>query len=216
MVSIPAGFEVISTSGTAVDVASQQPGVLSLAIREPERRRYEFLIALERSAPASKGDLSRLTIGLPAVQGAQREAGEIAVEGIGALDFTAEERGVLHRMDPSEVSGPLRSLAREALLTAFRYQRQTAESVGLDCSLRRYPDAPVLAAIADRARVTTLVTSEGRALTEIALTIRNQGHPFLRVGLPPGATLLSAEVAASRSSQRSPRTERACPCSGQG
>ena len=36
--------------------------------------------------------------------------------------------------------------------------------------------------------------SEG-GLTELALTVRNQAQPFLRVSLPPGATLLSAEVA---------------------
>jgi len=42
---------------------------------------------------------------------------------------------------------------------------------------------------------TTLVTPEGRSLTEVSLTVRNQAQPFLRVGLPAGATLLSAEVA---------------------
>ena len=59
----------------------------------------------------------------------------------------------------------------------------------------RFPDAAVLAAAADRATATTLVTPEGRSLTEVSLTVRNQAQPFLRVGLPAGATLLSAEVA---------------------
>jgi hypothetical protein len=39
------------------------------------------------------------------------------------------------------------------------------------------------------------VTAEGRSLTEVTLTVRNQAQPFLKVGLPAGATLLSAEVA---------------------
>src|SRR6202011_2891839 len=107
------GFEITSTSGTAVEVASHEPGRVSLAVREPARRRYEFLIAMELPAASAKGELSRHTFSLPAVEGAQREAGEIAIEGIGALDFTAEEHGSLRRMDPSEVSAPLRSLARE-------------------------------------------------------------------------------------------------------
>ncbi len=53
----------------------------------------------------------------------------------------------------------------------------------------------MLAAVADRAVVTTLVTHQGRALTEVTMHVRNQGQPFMKVGLPQGATLLSAEVA---------------------
>jgi hypothetical protein len=43
--------------------------------------------------------------------------------------------------------------------------------------------------------VTTLVSAEGRTLTEVMLTVRNHAQPFLKVALPEGATLLSAEVA---------------------
>jgi hypothetical protein len=49
--------------------------------------------------------------------------------------------------------------------------------------------------VAEHAAATTLVTTEGRALTEVALTVRNHAQPFLKVKLPEGATLLTAEVA---------------------
>src|SRR4029453_18782034 len=52
----------------------------------------------------------------------------------------------------------------------------------------------VIAAIAERAVVTTLATAEGRTLTEVALTMRNRAQPFLRVELPQGASIVSAEV----------------------
>jgi hypothetical protein len=42
---------------------------------------------------------------------------------------------------------------------------------------------------------TTLVTSEGRALTEITLTVQNRAQPFLKVSLPPGASMVSVDVA---------------------
>jgi len=58
------------------------------------------------------------------------------------------------------------------------------------------------AACSDRDRrtavVTTLVTTEGRSLTEIKLTIKNQAQPFLKVQLPVGASILSAEVAGEK------------------
>jgi hypothetical protein len=56
----------------------------------------------------------------------------------------------------------------------------------------------VLAAVAESADVTTMVTSEGKSLTEVKLTLKNQAQPFLKVSLPVGATILSAEVAGER------------------
>jgi hypothetical protein len=56
----------------------------------------------------------------------------------------------------------------------------------------------VLAALAEQAEVTTLVTSEGKSLTEIRLTVKNQAQPFLKVALPPGVSILSAEVAGEK------------------
>jgi len=39
------------------------------------------------------------------------------------------------------------------------------------------------------------VTSEGRALTEVLLRLRNHAQKFLKVAVPPGATIVSADVA---------------------
>ena len=56
----------------------------------------------------------------------------------------------------------------------------------------------MLAAVAESATVTTLVTSEGKSLTEVKLTVKNQAQPFLKVSLPTGVTILSADVAGER------------------
>ncbi len=62
----------------------------------------------------------------------------------------------------------------------------------------RFPDSTVLAAVAERAVVTTMVTSEGRSLTEVKLTVKNQAQPFLKVDLPAGAAIPSADVAGEK------------------
>ena len=46
--------------------------------------------------------------------------------------------------------------------------------------------------------MTTLVTVEGRTLTEVKLTVKNQAQPFLKVNLPAGATIVSADVAGEK------------------
>jgi hypothetical protein len=55
-----------------------------------------------------------------------------------------------------------------------------------------------LSAVAQRAVVTTLVTSEGRSLTEVKLTLKNKAQPFLKLELPAGATILTADVAGEK------------------
>ena len=72
----------------------------------------------------------------------------------------------------TSVTAALASAARQSLLAAYRYQRLVDVPVVLTLDVKRFPDAAVLAAIAERAVVTTLVTSEGRALTEVVLWVR--------------------------------------------
>ena len=190
-VRLPDGFSLTSFTGAPNEGADVVDGRLVLNV-PAGRTRHQFLVALERPI-ADAG--SRRVVALPWLEGSQRETGDIAVEGVGALELAVAEQRPLTRIDVVELSAALTALAHEPLLAAYRYQRRAAEAVTLAFDVTRFPDAAVLAAAADRATATTLVTPEGRSLTEVSLTVRNQAQPFLRVGLPAGATLLSAEVA---------------------
>jgi hypothetical protein len=189
---LPSGFELVGASGATLESFQQVPGGVRLVLREPARRRHQLLLNLERAVAdgSFQADLA-----LPTLPAAQRETGEVALEGVGTLELTAREAGSLRRIDVSEAAPTLRALAREPVLAAFRYHRRPDEAPALAVEVKRFPNAAVLAALAERAAVTTLVTNQGRTLTELALIVRNQAQPFLRVALPAGATLLSAEVA---------------------
>lgn len=52
----------------------------------------------------------------------------------------------------------------------------------------------MISAEAQSATITTLLNVEGKLLTEVALRLRNHSQAFVKVDLPRGATLLSAEV----------------------
>jgi hypothetical protein len=120
------------------------------------------------------------------------------VEGAGTIELTATEGGGLKRIDLKETNAFLRSMARNSMQAAFRYHRQPNETPTLALEWTRFPDSSVLAAVVDRAVVTTLVTTEGKSLTEVKLLVRNQAQPFLKLALSPGASILSAEVAGER------------------
>ena len=190
---VPAGYEVTGTSGASVDSSDVQSGVLRLKVNAPTQRTHQFLISMEKAVGVTKADVPFLTI-----KNSQRETGELLVEGVGTMELTATEGGSLKRMDIKETNPYLRSLARSPLQAAFRYHRQPTENPSLALEWTRFPDTSVLAAIAERAVVTTLVTTEGRSLTEVKLTIKNQVQPFLKVDLPKDANIVSAEVAGEK------------------
>jgi hypothetical protein len=188
-VEIPTGYEVTGVTGASLESNETQGNILTLKVNSPSQRNHQFLISLERSITETKSGVPFLSF-----QKAQREIGEVLVEGSGTMELTATEGGSLKRMDVKETNAYLRGLANFPPQAAFRYHRQPNEAPTLGLEWVRFPDSSVLAAVAESAQVTTLVTSEGRTLTEIKLLLKNQAQPFLKVSLPAGASILSADV----------------------
>jgi hypothetical protein len=97
-------------------------------------------------------------------------------------------------MDVREANAITRSLSHFPLQAAFRYNRRATDAPKLELEWQQFSDADVLSAVAERATVTTLTNVEGRSLTEVTLRIRNHSQAFVKVELPPGAQLVTAEV----------------------
>ena len=192
-IPLPTGFELTEVTGSTLDSSEVQNGELILRVREPGRRNHQFLVAIERTNRDTKAEAPVL-----AFAGTQHETGELLVEGVGSMDLTPTESGGLRRMDLREVGAVARSLARFPLQAAFRYNRRPGDTPKLELSWTQFPDTNVLSAIAERATITTLTNIEGKALTEVSLRVRNHAQPFVRVELPAGAQILSAEVEGQR------------------
>jgi len=187
-VDVPAGYEVTGVTGATLESNEVRDSVMVVKVSSPAQR-HQFLISMERPISDPKAAAPFLSF-----KNAQRETGEVLVEGTGTMELTASEGGGLKRMDVKEVSPYLRALSHYSPQAAFRFHRQPSEAPTLALEWTRFPDSSVLAALAEDAVVTTMVTSEGKSLTEVKLTIKNQAQPFLKVALPAGASILSAEV----------------------
>ncbi len=198
-VHLPAGYELVGATGNSLERTEAKGDTVVLFLAQPARRRHQFLLNLERStmSAATGARASRLETGFPTVPASQRESGEVAIEGVGTLEISSQDVAGLRRMDVREVHASLSSIATQSLLSAFRYQRTASAPPVLTLNVTRFADAAVLAAIADRAVATTLVTREGRTLTEVVLHLRNRAQPFMKVVLPAGASMLTVDVAGS-------------------
>jgi carboxypeptidase family protein len=191
--ALPAGYELAVASGTTLESSDVTNGTLTLTVHDSAKRNHQFLIAIERT----NGD-TKVEAPLLAFAGAQRETGELLVEGVGAMELVAKETGGLRRMDVREAAAITRSLAHFPLQAAFRYNRRASDAPKLNLEWTQFPDANILSAVAERATVTTLTTVEGKSLTEVTLRIRNHAQPYLKVVLPQDAQLLSTEVEGER------------------
>ena len=191
-VRLPAGYEVTGISGNSLESSEPREDGAVLTVGDPAARSHQFLISLERPHEAGSFEFGT---GLVSVRDVQRERGEIAVEGAGTMELTSPDREGVQRIDVRELNASLQSLSRLPLLSGFRYQRTTAPAPSLAMAVSRFADAGVLSAVADSATATTLVTSEGRALTEVSLRIQNRAQPFMKINLPSGATIVSVQLA---------------------
>src|SRR5260370_25305401 len=122
---------------------------------------------MERSNRDTKVDAPLL-----AFAGAQRETGELLVEGVGSMELTPTESGGLRRMDVREVGAIAKSLARFPLQAAFRYNRRAGDTPKLQLEWTQFPDSSVLSAVAERATSTTLTNVVGESPTEVTLRVR--------------------------------------------
>jgi len=191
--AVPEGYEITGAAGASLDSSDTQQGTLVLKVRAATKRSHQFLISMEKAINSTK-----LNVPMLSLKGTQRETGEVLIEGEGTMELTATEAGGLTRMDLREISPYLRALARSSMQAAFRYHRQPTETPTVALDWVRFPDASLLAAVAQDATITTLVTSQGKSLTEVRLTVRNQAQPFLKLGLPAGASILSSDVAGDK------------------
>ena len=192
-VPLPDGYDFTTASGNSVESSDVTNGILTIRVHDPARRNHQFLIEIERANRETKVDAPMLEF-----PGAQRETGELLVEGTGAMELKAKESGGLRRIDVREANAITRSLSHFPLQAAFRYNRKANDAPKLQLEWQQFQDADVLSAVAERATVTTLANVEGRTLTEISLRVRNHAQSFVKIQLPAGAKLFTAEVEGQR------------------
>ena len=75
---------------------------------------------------------------------------------------------------------------------AYRYVRPGYK---LTLDVRRFDEAEVLQALVDNAQFTSVVADDGQMMTEMSLSVRNNGRQFLEIALPANAKVWSAFVA---------------------
>jgi hypothetical protein len=189
--SVPAGLVVNEVNGATVGDWDVTSGVLRVRLLDPSASDSSFVISGEMRAPRD----GAIAIPLLRMPSAERETGAIAVDVVGAGEIAERQVRGLEPADPSEL-GDLVAGRESPSMAAFRMRPLAGtDARSITVTVVRYTPQPVLIANVEEARYRTLVSEDGKLLVDARYAVRNNQRSFLKVVLPAGSTLWSADVA---------------------
>lgn len=188
--AIPEGLEVVSADGEGgFGHSVEQRGgaaVLRGEAAAPVQGAYEISLRLRRKgggAPlgAAPGASAALDIALPRCLGVEREHGWLAVEVPGKLRLDEASRQDLTPVEARQLPGEVLGSAVSPILKAYRYHRAAP---ALRVSVERLPEEELAEGAIDRIDAVSVLSPEGKLLTELRITLRNTLRPSLSLTMP--------------------------------
>lgn len=195
-VVLPDGINILSASAPSLRehrVVEGKDGKKTLALAFTREMEGAVRVELVWEKVLSQGD-NELAVPLVHVTGAVVEHGRLAIEALSAVEVQELQASRMNRVDASELPQKLVLRTTNPILLAYHYVHADPPAA-LKLSVKRHAEVAVQVAAIDSAHYQTLWTRDGVALTRARYTVRNRGKQFLRVTLPTGATVWSAELA---------------------
>ena len=193
---LPGDVNLLSLSGPSLRSHKETPsgGGLLLEVAFTQEMEGEFRLELtyEKILSESQGE-SQVEVPTPRVRGAEVEQGRVAVEALSAVEVRPAAAEQLTVLDVAELPQQLLLRTTHPILTAYKYLHAEPRP-RLTLGLTRHRPAGVQEAAIDRADYRTLYTRDGLQVTTAEFTVRNSRKQFLKLRLPPGATVWSAFV----------------------
>jgi prepilin-type processing-associated H-X9-DG protein len=187
-VRVPAAFKNVEITGANIRSRKQSGDVWRVELQNPTRGFYTLTVTWDEPR-AEKIRALELT-GISA-DGVERETGLLAISARAPLQVGESGAVDLQRVDAGDFPDWAGS-PDNAMALAYRYVRPGYQ---LTLDVRRFDEAEVLQALVDSARFTSVVADDGQTMTEMSLSVRNNGRQFLEIALPAGAKVWSAFVA---------------------
>jgi hypothetical protein len=205
-VKVPAEFKNVEISGPNIrsrelvaqasslrassgqDARATNGNIWRVELQSPTRGFYTLTVAWDQPRPATVNTLDLAGV---SAEGVERETGLLAISAKPPLQVSEVHAADLQRMDTGDFPD-WAGRSDTATAMTYRYARPGCQ---LTLEVRRYDEAAVLQALVDSARFTSVVADDGQMMTEMSLSVRNNGRQFLEIELPPGSTNWSAFVA---------------------
>ncbi len=187
-IRVPDAFRNLEIAGPNIRSREQDGNVWRVELQSPTRGFYTLTVTWDQPRPAKT---NAVEIAGVSADGVERETGLLAISARAPLQVSELNASDLQRVD----TGDFPDWAGEPdVATALGYH-YVRPGYKLTLDVRRFDEAEVLQALVDSAQFTSVMADDGQMMTEMSLSVRNNGRQFLEVGLPAGATVWSAFVA---------------------
>ena len=190
-ISLPDKVTINQVAGATVADWEMKDGQLAVTFLEPVEQNAKFIVSGETRSPRD----GQIEIPLLRLLNTERDTGGVAVEVLGAGEINKFKTEGLENADATDL-GEIVSSRQSTSLSAFRFRSGDAKTTrSLTVNVARYTSQAVLMANVAEARYNVLITNEGKLLVQARYAVRNNQRNFLKITLPQGATLWSAELA---------------------
>lgn len=192
-VTAPISVNILNVRGAGIEDwrASEADGrkLLVVSLAAPLRdSAYRLVIEAEQALDPADVEPRVPTL---ALVGVKQERGYVAIAREGSIELATRVVEGVNRIDVKELPPALRMMTGSPAVLAFKYHQQPYRVL---LGLTRHQDHPVLAAIAERGELVTVLSQPGEVLTRATYLVLANKRQFLEVSLPEGATLWSCLV----------------------
>lgn len=185
---VPDAWRNVEIVGAGVRRRDHTDGAWRVELQNKVSGEYRLSVHWDMARGAS----NRLELAGLETLGTERETGAVGLLTSTQLQLvpgSLDDR--LLRVDPRELPEWAAAQAGGASGLSFRYLRPGWR---LPLEVRRFEDAAVLQALVDSVRLRTVIADDGQHMTQIELSIRNNGRQSLALNLPPRSQVWSAFV----------------------
>ncbi|MBN2495727.1 MAG: hypothetical protein JXR96_14130 [Deltaproteobacteria bacterium] len=171
------------------------PRLLQLMFTQELEGTLRIEVAYERVLRGGQEKVEQVGISAIHVPGADNERGRLAVEALTAVEIDAKVPAGSTRISPLDVQELPRQLTLRTtnpILKAFKYTHGESP-FQLNLLVKHHSEMSLQVAVIDQASYQTLFTRHGLALTLARYRVRNRSSQFLKIQLPEGSTLWTAQ-----------------------
>ncbi|PYU03000.1 MAG: hypothetical protein DMG34_14475 [Acidobacteria bacterium] len=192
-IQLPENVTINQVQGALIADWEMKPGEALITFLEPVEQSASFVITGEASLPRD----GQIDIPLLRLAGVERETGGVGVDVLGAGEIKEDSIKTqgLERADGSDLGEPVSSRQSPALIALRTRSADVKSPRALHLAVSRYIQQTVLLANVEEARYRILLTKDGKSLVEARYAVRNNQRSFVKITLPPGASLWSASLA---------------------
>jgi hypothetical protein len=189
-IQLPEKVTINQVSGAMIADWEMKNGELAITFLEPVEHSARFVINGEARLPRD----GIIDIPLLRLLHTERDSGGVAVEILGAGEIKDQKAQGLEDADASDL-GEMIASRQSPALAAFRARAGEAGATRtLSVNVARYDQQAVLMANIEEARYDILMSADGKELVQARYAVRNNQRNFVKIALPPGASVWSASL----------------------